>query len=189
MPKRIDYTLTEEQQIEIEQAIKKHTDLRVRTRARIIRMLHLGHKRVEISQMLSISTGQVHYWHKRWQDAGLPGLGDQPRSGRPKVTTDEYNRKLEEVLETDPKELGFAFNVWTKAKLLAYMHQVTGVMVHENTLSNRLKKLGYRYLRPKHDLTSLQDKEAKERAQETIDALKKKPKEAKSTYSLWTKQR
>ena len=188
MPKRIDYTLTEGQLTEIEQAIKNHADLRVRSRARIIRLLHLGHKRPEIAQLLSISTGQVHYWHKRWQSDGVAGLSDLPRSGRPIVTTDDYNRKLEEVLETDPRSLGFAFTVWTKPKLLAYMHQLTGIMVHENTLSNRLSKLGYAYLRPKHDLTSLQDKEAKEQAKETIDELKKKLKMAKSTYSLWTKQ-
>lgn len=188
MPKRIDYTITEEQLSELEQAIKNHADLRVRSRARIVRLLHLGHKRAEIAELLSISTGQIHYWHKRWQCAGLSGLADRPRSGRPQVTTDEYNRKLEEVLETDPQALGFAFTVWTKPKLLAYMHQLTGIMVHPNTLSNRLTKLGYAYLRPKHDLTSLQDKDAKENAKETLDELKKKPKMAKSTYSLWTKQ-
>ena len=67
MPKQINYTLTEEQLREIEQAIKKHADLRLRSRARIIRLLHLGYKRPEVAELLSISTGQVHYWHKRWQ--------------------------------------------------------------------------------------------------------------------------
>ncbi|MGB1249948.1 MAG: helix-turn-helix domain-containing protein, partial [Candidatus Promineifilaceae bacterium] len=106
MPKRVDYTLTEKQLNEVEQAIKNHEDLRVRPRARIIRLLHLGHKRPEIAKLQSISTGQIHYWHNRWQTQGLAGLTDRPRSGRPRVTTDEYNQKLEEVLETDPKELG-----------------------------------------------------------------------------------
>lgn len=188
MPKRIDYTLTENELSEIEEAIKNHADLRVRQRARIIRLLNLGYKRQEIAKILSISTGQVHYWYKRWKESGIEGLSDLQRSGRPPVTTDEYNRKLEEAIETEPKELGFAFNVWTKAKLRAYMHELTGILVHPNTLSNRLKKLGYAYLRPKHDLTSLQDENAKEKAVETLDELKKKPKRAKSTYSLWTKQ-
>jgi transposase len=188
MPKQIDYTLTKQQLQKIEQAIKSDADLRVRTRARIIRLLHRGYKRSEIAKILSISTGQVHYWHKRWQDQGLAGLADQPRSGRPRVTADDYNQKLEEVLETDPRELGFAFTVWTKPKLLAYMERLTGILIHENTLSNRLRALGYAYLRPKHDLTSLQNKAAKQQAVETIDELKKKPKEERSTYSLWTKR-
>ena len=123
MPKKIDYTLTEEQLKEIEQAIKNHPELRVRPRAQIIRLLHLGHKRAEVGQLLGISTGKVHYWYERWQTSGVSGLADKPRSGRPKVTTDEYNQKLVEVLEQDPKELGFAFTVWTKAKLIAYMEE------------------------------------------------------------------
>ena len=92
------------------------------------------------------------------------------------------------MLEQNPQELGFAFTVWTKPKLLAYMTELTGIKVHESTLSRRLTSLGYAYLRPKHDLTSLQDKDAKKQAEETIDELKKKRKEGKSTYSLWTKQ-
>ena len=188
MPKKIEYTLAEEQLTIVEQAIKNHPDLMVRSRAQIIRFLHLGYKRADIAQLLSVSTGKVHYWHERWQAAGIEGLADQPRSGRPKVTDDEYNQKLEEVLEQDPRELGFAFSVWTKPKVLAYMEQLTGKRIHESTLSRRLTALGYAYLRPKHDLTSLQDKDAKKRAEETIDELKKKPKEAKSTFSLWTKQ-
>ena len=51
---------------------------------------------------------------------------------------------------------------------------MTDIHIHENTLTRRLSSLGYAYLRPKHDLTSLQDKDAKERAKEMIDELKKK---------------
>ena len=53
------------------------------------------------------------------------------------------------------------------------MKEQTGIMSHENTLRSRLKELGYAYLRPKHDLSALQDKEAKERAVDTLDMLKK----------------
>jgi len=42
MPKRINPILSESQQSEIEQAIKSQEDLRVRERARIIRLLHKG---------------------------------------------------------------------------------------------------------------------------------------------------
>lgn len=189
MPKKIDYSLTKTQLKEIEQAIKSSQDLRVRSRAQIIRLLHLGYKRIDVAHLLSISTGKVHYWHERWQADGLQGLSDQPRSGRPEVTTEEYNQKLEEILEQNPQELGFAFTVWTKPRLLTYMEELTGIRPHPNTLSNRLTKLGYAYLRPKHDLSSLQDKDAKQQAKETIDELKKELNKGKSTYSLWTKQR
>ena len=68
------------------------------------------------------------------------------------------------------------------------MEKETGVLVHKNTMINMLEELEYVFRRPKHDLSNLQDKEAKEKAAEILEDLKKKPKQEKSNYSLWTKQ-
>ena len=187
MPKKVDYTLTEEQLTEEETAIRSHPDLRVRSRAQIIRLLHKGYGRQEVADLLSISKGKVHYWFVRWQENGLSSLSDLPKSGRPRGTNEEYIQKLETAVSQNPRELGFAFSVWTLPKLQKYMQEQTGITIHENTLRSRLKELGYAYLRPKHDLSALQDKEAKERAVDTLDMLKKKQRTEKSTYSLWTK--
>lgn len=188
MPKRIDYTLTESELLTIEQAIKNDPDLRLRQRALIIRLLHKGYKPEAIADVLSISTGPVYYWYNRWQNEGLDGLRDKPRSGRSRIADEAYRRKLEEVLAQDPQELGFAFSVWTPARLLAYMEQETGVVMHENTLRNLLNEHDYVYRRPKHDLRHLQDKQAKAEAAEMLEMLKKKPNKAKSSFSLWTKR-
>ena len=67
MPKRINYSLSESQENELEQAIKSHTDLRVRERARIIRLLHKGRPPQEVAELLAVSVGQVYWWSKRWQ--------------------------------------------------------------------------------------------------------------------------
>jgi transposase len=188
MAKPHDYTLTESELLTIEQAIKNNPDLRLRQRAQIIRLLHKGHKPEAIADLLSISTGPVYYWHKRWRQQGLAGLRDQRRSGRPSVADETYRQKLAEVLETAPQALGLAFTVWTPARLLAYLEQETGVVLHENTLRNLLKELDYVYRRPKHDLSHLQDKQAKAEVEETLDMLKKKQNKAKSSSSLWTKR-
>lgn len=189
MPKKINYTLTTEQLQSIEIAIRKHPDLRVRQRAQMIRLLHLGHKPEEVGDLLSVSAGLVYLWHARWRESGLDGLADKPRPGRPKAGGDEYRQKLEQVIETEPSTLGYGFNVWTAKRLLAHMEQETGVRVHENTLRNILLELDYVFRRPKHDLGNLQDEKAKKTALEILEELKKKPSEAKSNYSLWTKRR
>lgn len=188
MPKKINYTLTSEELLTIEQAIKNHEELRVRERARIIRLLHKGHKHQEVADLLAISIGQVYWWHKRWREESLDGLSDKQRTGRPPIGTEEVRAQVEKLLETEPQELGYAFTVWNAPRLLTYMKEEVGVQMHENTLRNILADMGFVYRRPKHDLTSLQDAEAKERAEEVIDELKKKPAPAKSNYSLWTKQ-
>lgn len=186
--KKINYNLSTEELLTIEQAIKNHQDLRVRERARIIRLLHKGHNHQEVAELLSISSGQVYWWHKRWREEGLTGLSDKPRSGRPTIGNEELLAQLEAVLETDPQELGYAFTVWNIPRLLAYLDQEMGVRMHENTLRNLLRKMAYVYRRSKHDSTSLQDADAKARAEEVLDALKKRPVPKKSNFSLWTKQ-
>jgi len=188
MPKKINYTLSEEELLAIEQAIKNHPDLRVRERARLIRLLHKGHKHPEVAEIMGISVGQVYWWHKRWRQERVEGLADFPRSGRPHAADEGYRARLEELMETDPHELGYGFNVWTSARLMAHMKRETGVVVTERTFLNILARMDFVYRRPKHDLAPLQEKEAKERAEETVDELKKKPKEKRSNFSLWTKQ-
>jgi transposase len=188
MPKKIDYTLTTEMLILIEQTIKNYDDLRVRKRATIIRLLHLGHKPQEIASLLSTQPGQVYYWHKRWREEGLEGLSDKPRSGRPPATDEQYRQLLEQTIAQNPQTLGYAFTVWDGKRLIAHLEKETGLKVTERTLYNILEQEGYVYRRPKHTLDPLQDKEVKERAEATLKELKKKLKKAPLNYSLWTKQ-
>ena len=188
MPIKINYTLSVEELLTIEQAIKNDPDLRVRQRAQIIRLLHKGHKPPEVADLLAISAGQVYWWHSRWREEGLTGLSDKERSGRPQADDEAYRQKLEQVMATDPHELGYGFNVWDTPRLMAYMEKETGVTMTDRTFRNILERLDYVYRRPKHDLTPLQEKEANERAEETIETLKKKPKMEKSNFSLWTKR-
>lgn len=188
MPKKINYTLSEKELIAIERAIKNDPDLRVRQRAQIIRLLHKGNKPAEVGELLSVSKGQVYWWHKRWQEEGFPGLSDHPRSGRPQVADAAYRARLEEVLETDPQTFGYGFTVWNVSRLLAHMEKETGITFTGRTMYNVLYEMDYVFRRPKHDLTQLQDAEVKALAEETLDHLKKKPRKAKSNFSLWTKR-
>jgi len=188
MPKKIDYSVTDDELQELEKAIKKDKDLRLRERARIIRLLHLRQSPKEVSELLAISVGQVYGWHKRWKAEGLAGLSDRPKSGRPLVSTSEVEAEIEKLLECDPQELGYVFTVWNAGRLRAYLAEKLGIEMHENTVRNTLSRLEYRYRKPKHDLESLQNLEAKAKAKEELDALKKKPAPKKSNYSLWTKQ-
>jgi transposase len=188
MPKIINYTLTTESLTTIEQAMKNHKDLRVRQRATIIRMLHLGQKPNEIAELLTIQPRQVYYRHKRWRKEGLEGLADKPRAGRPKAADEQYRKLLAQTIEQDPQELGYAFTVWDSKRLIAHLEKETGVRVTERTFLNILAEEEYVYRRPKHTLYPLQDKVVKARAEATLEMLKKKLNEPKSNFSLWTKR-
>ena len=67
------------------------------------------------------------------------------------------------------------------------MKAKTGIELKRTQLRAVLKDNGFVYRRPKHDLTNLQDANARQVAEEWLNELKKAPKKAKSTSSLWMK--
>ena len=188
MPKKIDFSLTKEQLQEVKHAMKKHDDLRVRNRAQMLHMLHMGQTPQDVATLCSITAATVYQWHTRWRTEGIDGLADRKRSGRSKVGGEAYVQALEKTIETEPAALGYEFSVWTVDRLIDHLAKETGVRVCEKTLRNRLRDNGYVYRRPKHDLGNLQDKAAKEQADALLKELKKEPRQGKSSYSLLTKQ-
>lgn len=187
MPKRINYALTEAELETIEDAIQRDERPAERRRATAVRMLHLGKKPGEVAELLLVSEATIYNWHARWRNGGIEALANQPKSGRPLSATEAYRERLHEVMEQEPSASGYAFTVWTTARLQEHMAQETGIEMCNETLRQVLSDEGYVYRRPKHDLTPLQDAQARARAEEVLEMLKKRPKQEKSNSSLWTK--
>jgi len=188
MPKIIRYTLTTEELQHIQTALTSDSDGKVRSRAQAVYLLHLGNTRDEVAKAFCVTPATIANWHKKWREGGIENLKNKDRSGRPPKGGDAFLIKLEEVINTDPKQLDYGFTVWTIQRLIEHMRKVTNVTVSEGTMFKRLQTLNFVYRRPKHDLGNLQDKEAKKQAEDLILELKKRQSQAKSNYSLWTKQ-
>ena len=67
---------------------------------------------------------------------------------------------------------------------MAHLQKESGISMSDETFRQLLKRHGYVYRRPKHDLTPLQDPEARERAEDLLDSLKKRPMRDKRS-TLW----
>ena len=187
MTKRHDYTLIEEELKQIRQAMK-HLDARVAKRATVIHSLHLGYAPQEVAQMNDVSLTTVYNHFNRFKKEGMAGLPDKAKSGRPAKATPEYSALLEQTLGSEPKEKGYAFTIWTQARLRNYLAQETGIQLSRSRFHDLMHRLGYRYRRPKRDLGHKQDPELREQAKAALAELKKEPPPANSSYSLWTKQ-
>jgi transposase len=189
MPKIIDFRLGDTELSQIEQIIKTSKSSRLVKRATGIRMLHFGHSSYEVGRALSVSAPTVYSWFHRWKADGLKGLENRPKSGRPAIADAAYLRVVEETLEQDPGELGYDFTLWTIQRLNQHVRQRTGKQISDERLRLILLAHGWVYRRPKEDLGAMQDKEARQWAEEFLEALKKAPSESRlSSYSLWTKR-
>ena len=188
MSRRIDFTLTDEQLAQIEEAINHTPYPEVRQRAIAIRLLHKGYKPEQVAELVAISANTIWMWHRRWREEGMTGLQDQPRSGRPRKATAEYCRVLEETLNSDPADYGYSFTVWTMDRLRSHLEQRTGIRLSQTRFAMVLEREGYVYRRPKRDLSTKQDKHAKQQAAELLEELKRGQNMVISSFSLWTKR-
>jgi transposase len=187
MPKKIHFQLPEAGLREIVEAIKRDKRPEVRQRAMGLRLLHEGKAPKEVAELLSVSQPTVYDWHHRWQAQGVEGLANRPKSGRRVKATPEYVALLEQVMDQDPQALGYAFSIWTTDRLRLHLKDKTGIELKPTQFRALLKEHDFVYRRPKHDITNLQDPTARQAAEEWLQELKKAPKRARSTYSLWTK--
>jgi transposase len=158
---------------QVEHAIRSDKRTEVRQPATVIRLPHLGKGPKEVSEVLA---------------SGLEDLASRSESGSPSIADEQYCQVLEETLEKEPAELGYEFALWTVDRLKLHLDKVISKRMSANRLQVLLQKLGYRYRRPKYELTYLQDGEAKEKAEGLLEELKKKGSETISSFSLLKKQ-
>ena len=191
MPKRKDFTLTNEQVKELTEAIKRDKRPEVVRRGTAVHLLHQGQRVTEVADGMSASRPIIYAWHERFLSGGVEGLADEPkpRRRRKRKVTDAYIKAMEETLEHEPADYGYEFAIWNRARLRDHLEQKMGIHISVNWMGAVLKAQGYVLRRPKHDLRHRQDAEAKAEAQERIEALKKSHSQTISSSSLWTKQR
>lgn len=94
------------------------------TRARIVLLASEGTSNTEIARRLELSRQTVVTWRGRYRSAGLAGLEDRPRSGRP-GTVDEAEVVVR-TLEGPPEKLGVTH--WS-SRLLAAELRLSNVAV------------------------------------------------------------
>jgi transposase len=189
MPRTLTFQLDKSEQDALALAMKRDKRPEVRQRATAVRLLAQGEKPKAVAETMAVSEVSIYAWWHRYQGGGLDGLANRPK-GRPETQADaEYLQRLRETVECEPAELGYDFAIWTTERLRDHLAQRTGVHLSVGYLRTVMRQLGYVYRRPKHDLTNLQDAEAKAAAQVHLDELKKGRTAVISGFSLWTKRR
>jgi transposase len=154
-------TLSPAQQVEVNHWLRRR-DLapRLRERLEMVKAMGLGQAVPQIAQWSGRTERTVRQWLRRYAQGGVAALADAPRAGRPAAADAVYRRAAEAALETPPRTLGLRFDVWTSARLSAYLTDTIGVRIAPGWLRALLGRWDYVCGRPKHTLQHLQDAEA-----------------------------
>lgn len=152
--------LSDDDRVTIETMLRQRTlSPRLRERLEMVKSAGLGHELGAIAAWGGRSVETVRYWLARFAEGGIPALADAPRSGRPVKADSAYVAAMEQAVATSPTELGLPFDVWTSARLSAYLAEETGVTIAPGWLRALLARQHFACGRPKHTLHHLQDPE------------------------------
>ena len=98
--------VSEEGLTELDKLYRKTKDVRIRTRVQMILLAaEEQFTAPEIARIVRKNDQTVRRWMKRFNAEGIPGLYDEPRSGSPGKTTEEYRQRLVTVVRQRPRSL------------------------------------------------------------------------------------
>jgi transposase len=109
-----------------------------------------GQSVTDIACRYDVSRQTIYQWAARLGTGRLPNgwLSDAPRSGRPAHAGTAAERLLRAILPTDPRRYDYRHPAWTTPLLQHHLRR-QGVEVSESTLRRVLRRLGYRWKRPR----------------------------------------
>lgn len=122
---------------------------RVSERIHFVLLSDQGHSPPEIAQLFHYCEAVVRYWLKRYQDQGLPGLYDEPRSGRPRKVSPAVEETLVKLVQDDPQHAGYLATFWTVAMLVLALVKKLGVTLSPSSVRVALQQLDLRWGRPR----------------------------------------
>src|SRR4051794_27350341 len=134
-----------------------HTPLaKERCRAQALLWLAEGQSAEEVAELLHVSRQSVYNWVDRFeQREGLDlraRLLDAPRSGRPPTALGIIDPLIAEVIDKDPRELGYRSTNWTAGLLVRYLERAHGIEASRRSVGLAIDRLRIRWKRPRHQL-------------------------------------
>lgn len=164
-----------EPRAEVEALVRqRELPLRVRERVEMVKAHLLGQDLATIMAWTGRSARTVRRWLEQFASGGASALADAPRSGRPPQADAAYLEALERAVDMPPPSLGLPFDVWTSARLSAYLAETTGVRIAPGWLRALLARRRLVCGRPKHTLKHLQDEAEVAACEQELAAVEKK---------------
>lgn len=123
--------LSDEEQVTLNEAHRHHPSPRVRQRAQAILLNARGQTMTHLKRLFEVRLETVSSWLTGWEEKGLVGLSDLPRSGRPPRFTPEEVEQFIGYIDKNPHQPKTA---------IARLQKETGKQASSDTFIRLLKK-------------------------------------------------
>lgn len=145
---RVRSMRAEEEQVIAKRARSQTASARLVQRAQIVQLGIQGQTVAQIAGELGLDENTVRKWFKRFNDQGLAGLEDAPRSGAPSRYTAANKARVLEAALTRPQALGLPYGSWTFERLAVYVHDQLGLRMKKTRIFEILRDEGLRWRKP-----------------------------------------
>ena len=86
-------------------------------------------------------------WVKRFNEKGMAGLEDKPKSGRPPTHDQKVRSALISLATQKPDTLGYPFKLWTLERLQTAFKEREGVHLSDSTIWEWVEGEGFKWKR------------------------------------------
>ena len=137
---------------QLRMAAARQADPRVVRRILAIAMVLAGYSRQAAAEAQAMDRQTLRDWVIRYNQSGIEGLMDRPRSGRPALLSRDQQGELETWVEQGPDQAKDGVIRWRRSDLRERIRQRFGVAMHERTVGKILRRLKFRRMsvRPQH---------------------------------------
>jgi transposase len=111
-----------------------------------------GRTAPQIADVLKVHRVNVSLWLQKWQEAGVDGLLEGHRAGRPPALSQRQRQKLVDILDSGPVAFGFTSGVWTCPMVCRVIQEEFSVSFHPAHVSKILHDLECSVQRPRKTL-------------------------------------
>ena len=143
----INVKLTVEQSHSLRQ-VSRHAVGRIALRAQ---MVLLSHRKFSVPQIATIhDCGEevVRHWLHRYEEHGIEGLEDEPKSGRPRK--EPLAEQIVDVQASQsPRCSGHVHSCWSVRRLTAFLDDRFHLALSPSTIRRLLRASGWRWRRPR----------------------------------------
>ena len=135
--------LSPEEQEWIHRLSQQTTHVGLKSRCHIILLSSQHYSVPQIAGVLFTSEDTVARCIHDFNRAGLQGILPQERVGRPVKITEEFLKRLLELVESDPRDWGYPFSTWTAELLALALKEHPNLEVSESSVRRCLHRAGY----------------------------------------------
>ncbi len=143
--------MTEEERKTMEQFRRSRTAaVRQVERARMIHWASQGQRGSQIASTLGVAENTVRNWINRFNEAGLPGICDEVRTGRPPTSSTEEVSLVVATALAKPDDLTLSFGHWTLDRLEEDLNEHKGIAIKRSRINEILQAQGLRGRKEEH---------------------------------------